>query len=327
MGAGKYIFSRIGNTIRCYASYALSLTGLVHVRHMPLFLSVEPANICQLKCPECPIGIRNRDHEAKRNGTPPLLSRELWRHILAEAKPWVWTIQFYFQGEPLLHPGLAEMIADARREGIYTIVSTNAQAMTPGLATQLMQSGLNRIIVSMDGITQESYSAYRIGGKLSQCLSALAWLREAKQQTGAHCIIELQCLKLRSNEHEWKLLRGRYKALGADRLSLKSAQLYDYEDGHPLMPSQDKDRRYEQDKMGKWHRKPLPHSACKRAWQGVVITTDGDVLPCCYDKEHAHAYGKIGKESLQHLFHNQKADAFRHKAIAHRHAICQNCWQ
>lgn len=298
--------------------------GIVDVRHMPVFVSVEPAAICQLHCPQCPVGQNNQKTHSTQQ---PFLSQDLWQRILEQIAPWAHTVQFYFQGEPLLNKDLPHFIAQAHQLWLYTIVSTNAQALTQNLALQLMQSGLSRIIVSMDGLTEDSYRAYRIGGSLDKTKQALRWLREAKQQTGAHCTIELQCLKLRSNEHEWADLRKTYKALGADLLSLKTAQFYDYQQGNELMPTNEKDRRYTQQKDGSWHRKPLPHKACPRIWRGVVITTEGDVLPCCYDKDHAHAYGNINKHSLRQLFHNKQADTFRRQAIAYRHAICQNCWQ
>lgn len=323
-GSTRLLFSRFFNAARCAWSVGLSKMGIVDVRHMPVFISVEPAAICQLKCPECPVGQGNRQPSADRQAYMP---RDIWEKVLREAAPYAHTIQFYFQGEPLLNKDLPRMIHEAHQLRLYTIVSTNAQAMTESLAHQLMQAGLSRIIVSMDGLSEESYKAYRIGGSLDKTKQALAWLQSAKLQTGARCVIELQCLKLRSNEHEWEALRRSYKSLGADRLSLKTAQFYDYENGHALMPSQEHDRRYTQGTDGRWHRKPLPQKACPRIWRGVVVTTRGEVLPCCYDKEHAHAYGNLRDYSLRQLFHNQKAGTFRREALTYRHSICQNCWQ
>ena len=56
----------------------------------------------------------------------------------------------------------------AHETGLYTIVSTNAQALTPEIAHDLVDAGLSRIIVSMDGLTQTSYNAYRVGGSLEK---------------------------------------------------------------------------------------------------------------------------------------------------------------
>ena len=75
--------------------------------------------------------------------------------------------------------------------------------MTPELAEELVKSGLSRIIVSMDGLTQETYEAYRVGGSVEQCKAALRSVREAKNRLHGHTTIELQCLRLKTNEHEF----------------------------------------------------------------------------------------------------------------------------
>ena len=316
--------SRCINALKCYASYALSLLGSVRIFHMPLFVSVEPSAVCQLRCPECPVGMRTKDRFAERAKTK--MSLEIWEKVLQEAAAYAHTIQFYFQGEPLLNKELPRMVAEAHEAGLYTIVSTNGQSMTPEMAEELVKAGLSRIIVSMDGLTEASYGAYRVGGSLEKCKAALRYLREAKDKLDGHMTIELQCLRLKTNEHEWREFRRVYKALGADRLAFKTAQLYDYSEGNNLMPSDPRWSRYKRGKDGQWHRKPLG-KGCLRVWSGVVVSTNGEVLPCCYDKLHAHAYGNIMESSLEELFSNEKALAFRKAALKEIPQICKECWR
>jgi len=314
----------VRNALRCYVSYALSLLGSVRIVHRPMFVSVEPAAICQLHCPECPVGMRKGERLAVSGER--FMSCEVWERVLEQITPYAHTVQFYFQGEPLLHKDLPRMISEAHERGLYTIVSTNAQALTMEMAAELVKAGLSKIIISMDGLTEETYAAYRVGGNLAQCMHALSWLREAKDRLHGGTTIELQCLRLRSNEHEWQEFKKRYKALGADRLVFKTAQLYDYTNGHPLMPSDERYSRYAKGADGYYHRKPIGRG-CLRVWSGVVITTTGEVLPCCYDKAHAHAYGNIMKESLETLFSNKQALAFRKAALAQNPDICKQCWK
>ncbi len=323
---------RAVNALRCSLSYALSLFGGVHVSHFPTFVSVEPANFCQLRCPECPVG-RAGGHPRR----PAFLSDEVWQRVLREAAPYAHTIQFYFQGEPLLFPNLPRTISEAHALGLYTIVSTNAQALTPALADSLVESGLSRIIVSMDGLTDASYSAYRQGGSLSQTRNALRWLREAKQRHRSRITIELQCLRLRTNESEWAALRRTYRAMGADRLTLKTAQFYDYASGHPLMPTHPRHSRYVKGSDGlyrrrepRWRtlwRRVFRLYPCWRLWSGCVITTDGEVLPCCYDKDHRHSYGNLLQTSLSDCFRS-RSRSFRHAVLHAPESLppmCQSC--
>lgn len=332
--------SRCINALRCYASYALSRLGSVRfLHHTPLFVSVEPAAVCQLRCPACPVGLRNLEKPIANSQM--LMSKQVWHRVLAECRETAWVMQFYFQGEPLLNKDLPQMIREAHDAGLYTIVSTNAQAMTQDLANALVASGLDRIIVSMDGLTDESYNAYRVGGSLDKTKAAIRYLRNAKMskqsclggakksrrlEISRSPIIELQVLRLRSNEHEWAEFRRVYKSLGADKLTFKTAQLYDYADGHPLMPSDPKFSRYILGQDGLYHRRPLG-KGCWRVWSGVVVTTNGDVLPCCYDKAHAHAYGNIMNTRMRDLFTNDKAMTFRQAAFQEQPKICQECYR
>ena len=344
----RFLASRIINQLRCGWSFALSLFGIVRVRHLPTFVSIEPANFCQLRCPECPVGMRGERREAKgERGTPllggaggGLLTMELFHRILDDVKEHAHTMQFYFQGEPLLNKQLPEMIAMAHQVGLYTIVSTNAQALTPEMANALVKSGLSRIIVSIDGFSEESYAAYRVGGSLHKALEGLQHLANAKAELHSRIRIELQVLRLRSNEHEWDWIKKNYKKLGATHLVFKTAQLYNFEHGHPLMPTDERYSRYKKIADGTYVHKSTPlHSTpytiyrafgatCLRLWSGCVITTTGEVLPCCYDKDGQHALGNIAEQSLLDIFHSKRANALRHRvlhATAPIPEMCKNC--
>ena len=347
----RLLASRTLNQLRCWTSYALSLFGVVRVRHLPTFVSVEPANFCQLRCPECPVGMGNKEQETKSKdssvsnhlgSTSRLMSLEVFGKILQQVQASAHTMQFYFQGEPLLNKQLPEMIAAAHKVGLYTIVSTNAQALNRSMAEALVRSGLSRVIVSIDGFSEESYAAYRVGGSLHKALEGLQHLANAKAEYHSRIRIELQVLRLKSNEHEWDWIKRNYKKLGATHLVFKTAQLYDFEHGHPLMPTDERYSRYRKTADGTYIHKSSPlHSTpytlhrafgalCLRLWSGCVVTTNGDVLPCCYDKDHRHTYGNITQQSLTELYHSTKANALRRRVLLYQGEpleMCKNCNQ
>ena len=304
----------------------------MRVRHLPTFVSIEPANYCQLRCPECPVGQRSASHTSHKAQN---MSWETYERVLSQVEASAHTLQFYFQGEPLLNPLLPKMIACAREKGLFTIVSTNAQALTRMMAEELVKSRLNRIIVSIDGFSEESYAAYRVGGSLHQALEGLQYLREAKAHYHSPICIELQVLRLRSNEHEWQWIRRHYRSPGATRLVFKTAQLYDYQHGNPLMPTNERYSRYKRQKDGSYQlRRPKPlafrqMTPCYRLWSGCVITTSGKVLPCCYDKSAQYAFGSILEQPLSLLWHNDKANNFRSQVLHHSQdiAMCKDCYR
>ena len=299
--------------------------GVVRVRHLPTFVSIEPANYCQLRCPACPVGQRaaNNTHHKAQN-----MSWDTYLRILTQVQATAHTIQFYFQGEPLLNPLLPKMIARAREAGLFTVVSTNAQALTRSMAHELVKSGLHRIIVSIDGFSEESYVAYRVGGDLHRALEGMQFLREAKAEYGSSICIELQVLRLRSNEHEWEWIMRHYKSLGATRLVFKTAQLYDYQQGHSLMPTDERYSRYKKGEDGTYHLTRPRRRSCYRLWSGCVVTTTGEVLPCCYDKAGNHAFGSLMEQNLEKVWHNKNADDFRRQVLQDSHAIpiCRECY-
>ena len=252
----------------------------------------------------------------------PFLTEERFDLILRRLPRTVRLIQFYFQGEPLLNPALPVFIAKAHDRGLYTTLSTNAQALTPALAEALLTSGLNRIIVSMDGLSQETYGAYRVGGSVDKVRDGLRVLRATKDRLRAHTHIELQCLYLRSNKDEWQAFRETYRALGADSLTFKTAQFYDYADGNELMPDE-AHSRYRQRADGHYVPKHRVPRWCRRLLTGCVITTDGDVLPCCYDKEHRYVLGNLLRQDFAAIWHGSRRRTFlrRFRAVP----ICANC--
>lgn len=318
---------RIWNAAKAEISYALSLLGVVRIWHMPTFVSVEPANYCQLHCPECPVGKTPSNSPLKREGrtsgtsetSRTSLSLESFRRILEEVGPWVHTIQFYWQGEPLLNKQLPEMVRMAHDAGLYTIISTNAQLLNQEMATALREAGLDRIIVSIDGFSEESYSAYRVGGSLQKALDGLRY-RAAR-------IVELQTLRLKTNEHEWAWIRKHYRELGADTLTFKTAQLYDYAHGHPFMPTDARYSRYIKGADGLYHVKHKTTNRCHRLWTGCVVTVTGEVLPCCYDKGHEFPMGNLLQQGLRSIWTGEKADALRKTVLRNASGIgiCRNC--
>ncbi|MGM0551485.1 MAG: radical SAM/SPASM domain-containing protein [Bacteroidota bacterium] len=285
----------------------------------PSFLSLEPTNQCQLQCPECPSG--NGTLEREKGYVSTTLAKEL----LKEQASHLSYLQLFLQGEPLLHPQLPEIIAYANRLNIFTSVSTNAQLLTTDMIQKLLDAGLHKIIISLDGFTQATYAHYRKGGDVELVKTALETMVTLRNTRGNKIpFIEVQCLVFRHNQHEIKKLQTFAKAIKVDKFTLKKAQLYQPEKKTNWLPSQRKYARYTQQGVSL-----AGKSACSRLWTTMVVTWDGRVVPCCYDKDAHFAIASVHALNTKQIWQHKDFNQFRMKLLRNRRGIpmCRNCDQ
>ncbi len=315
--------AKIWNALKSELSYRLSTFGVMTNWNIsPLFASIEPVNICNLHCPECPVGMR--DTLVKANNINPELSKKL----IDELSPSLMHAILYFQGEPLINKNFSEIVRYARSKNLLTSTSTNAQLLNDKRAKELVESGLDKLIVSIDGATQETYEAYRVGGKLEKATRAVELVNKWKKELNSPSpFIEIQFIVFKTNEHELDEMKVLAKKLGADKLTFKTAQLYNYEEGNPLLTTIDKYARYEKREDGKYHLKAKMHNHCRRLWQGSVLSSRGDVLPCCFDKDSDFSFGNLNDDSFAEIHGGDKAQAFRKAILTDRKQfeMCRNC--
>jgi len=314
--------SKILNFARIIVSYLLSLIKLeAHFTTKPYFISIEPTDYCQLECPECPVGINKRKSGHK-------IDFDVFKSIINDISKDIFHVIFYFQGEPLLHKNLAEMIKYTHNAGIFTSTSTNAQLLNNNNAKEIVLSGLDKIIISMDGVTQDVYASYRVGGQLDLVLKGIEYINFWKKEL--HSVtpfVEVQFVVFKTNEHQLSEMRLFAKRLGVFRLSFKTAQLYNYEFGHPLLTTIPRYARYKQMPDGRYVVKNSLPNRCFRAWSGAVVSSRGEVLPCCFDKDASHSYGCVIDTSFEAVYTGAKAQAFKHSLLNNRsqYVMCRNC--
>ena len=283
---------------------------------------MEPTTACNLGCPECPSGLKKF---TRPTGKMAVDQHEQW---LTQLSKTVFYITYYFQGEPFLNPKFLELIQAAKRHRMFTATSSNAHFIDSNNAEAIVASGLDQLIISVDGVTQEVYQQYRVHGDLAKVWVATEAIVEAKRKlksTTPHVIF--QCLAVKPNEHEIPLVFKKAKALGVDEVRIKSAQLYEYKVGNPLMPENESYSRYKRNRKGEFELKHPGGNHCWRMWSGSVITWDGQVVPCCFDKDASHAMGELTKETFQQVWNNPRYKKFRNAVLSNRQGIdiCQNC--
>lgn len=319
----KLSLTRVWNMLLIQLSYYLTiLMKKPVVWGKPFSVSIEPTTSCNLRCPECPSGLR------KFSRNTGMLSLEMYYKIVNQIGDYLVYMILYFQGEPYLNPSFFEIVKDAKKRKIYTATSTNAHFLTDENCKKTIESGLDRLIISLDGIGQETYSSYRIGGRYQRVIDGIEnmvkWKKERKSKT-PHIIV--QFIVFRTNEHQIDEIKELCNKMGVDELQLKSAQVYEYEKGNPLIPTNSKYSRYRELKDGTWEIKNDFLNKCYRMSVSCVITWDGMVVPCCFDKDAIYQMGDLKKDSFETVWKNKTYQEFRRKVFTNRKSIdiCRNC--
>ena len=319
----KLTFKRGLNAAKIFFSYQYSKrTGKVWNKGFPISIAFEPTTSCNLRCPECPSGLRSF---TRNTG---MLDPEFFRQTIDQLHQDILYLTFYFQGEPFLHPQFTDMVKYASGKNIYTATSTNAHFLNDETARKIVASGLDRLIISIDGITQETYQQYRVGGSLEKVLEGarniVSWKQKMKSKT-PHLIF--QFLVVRHNENEIDGLEQLAKETGANEVALKTAQVYEYEHGNDLIPFNEKYSRYKKNKDGTWKIKNKLLNHCWKMWHSCVITWDGNIVPCCFDKDASHVMGSLQEKTFSETWNSNRYKNFRQSLLKSRSEIeiCKNC--
>lgn len=314
---------RVWNIFLLKLSYNLSrISKKGIVKGLPFSLSIEPTTACNLGCPECPSGLKQFTRPTGK------LDAGFHERMLSQVRKTVFYINYYFQGEPFLHPQFLALIKAAKKNKIYTSTSTNAHFINEKTAKKIVESGLDRLIISIDGLTQETYENYRIHGTLSKVIEGSKQMLKAKKELNSktpHLIF--QFLAVKPNEHEIPQVFQLGKEMGIDEVRIKSAQLYDFKNGNPLMPENEKYSRYKRQLDGTYKLKYKTGNHCWRMWSSSVFTWDGKVVPCCFDKDAKHILGSLEKEDFTAIWKSKKYTSFRKAILTERNKIdiCRNC--
>ncbi len=314
---------RIQNFYRVWRSFQRAQSGKgVQQQGLPFSLSVEPTTTCNLKCPHCPSGLRQF---TRPTGA---MDDVLFGNILRELAPSLGYLLFYFQGEPYLNIKFLEWAKEAYQRRIFTATSTNAHYLSPELSERTVRSKLSKLIVSVDGVNQTSYAKYRIGGKLEKVSEGIQnLLRVRKKLKSLTPFVQLQFIVFRHNEDQVEEVKRLGKLWGVDEVGIKTAQIYDYQNGDAFIPHNEKLSRYRKTVAGKYVIKNQLLDHCWRMWHSAVVTWDGRVVPCCFDKDASHQMGDLREKTFEEIWFGEQYQQFREQLFRNRSEIdiCKNC--
>jgi radical SAM protein with 4Fe4S-binding SPASM domain len=287
----------------------------------PISISIEPTTSCNLRCPECPSGLRSFSRPTG------MLAIEMNSKVIDELLPQLFYITYYFQGEPYLNPNFTKMVKYASERNIYTATSTNAHYLDDENCKRTIDSGLSKLIISIDGMEKDTYEVYRKGGDLQKVIDGtkniLKWKEKMASKTPE---IVWQFIVFRHNEHELLTLREHATEIGVNRVSIKTAQIYNFEKNTSLIPKNKKYSRYTL-RNGVYQIKNKLVNQCWRMWSSAVVTWDGKIVPCCFDKDAKYSMGELDEQKFIAIWKGLGYRNFRKQILLSRSNIdiCRNC--
>ena len=308
------------NAIYSVFSYGLKrYAGFSVTPPLPPAISVELSSRCNLSCPECVTGAGLL---VRGNG---FIDLKIAGKIAEELSGKTISAWLYFQGEPMIHPEFFQIVSLFRK--MNPVISTNGHFLDEENCRKLADSPLKKIIIPYDGATSDTYNKYRVGGDHARVTEGIRRLAGAIKKKGSRVRIEIQLLLGRYNENEKEAVAAFAASVNAG-FRIKSMQVLNIKRAENWMPSDPVRSRY-QKSGGKWEPMSSHARGCLRMWTSAVVTADGDVVPCCFDKFAAHSMGNLNDETFSGIWFGEKYRAFRDTVIRSRASmdICRGCPQ
>lgn len=312
-------WQRFTNAVKVIISYYISLI----IKHpinwgVPIVINIESSSICNLKCIECLNGLNQIKREID------FIDIEIYKKFISEISKKSWIINLYFQGEPLINKNIIEMISFAKTKGLMTVISTNGNLITEQLANDLVNSGLDTIIISLDGWNQSTYEAYRKGGSFEKLIQGMKFLAEAKQKHHSMSPSFIaQCLSTSISEKNTAEIKNIATKFGFN-FQLKSIQIYNQTDSNQLIPKSK--GRYSM-KNGQIDSSKKIKNYCRRLWTHTIITSDSQIVACCNDKVPYYIFGNFSTTDFHTILHSKARINFQSMVLKQKNkiSICQNC--
>ena len=235
----------------------------------PLCIEVESTYHCNLECPYCArgagAGYRSEKH----------LSPEIWRRILDEARSnYLPSMMMDHEGESLLNPALDDMISDARDAGVIDIfLHTNGQALTPQRSESLIDSGLTKINISIDAVTQETYAKVRPGGSgIDKVIRNVNEFLELRKEKGREDIrVRVSFVVSEDNHHEkeqfFNAWHNKVNVIAFQKMI--NMDVFSSQERQATFIEQCKNKSISIDGF-----------SCDHLWLIPVIDVEGNIIPC-----------------------------------------------
>lgn len=261
---------------------------------------IETSHLCDLRCPECAIGGGVADRRKA------FMTYEEYKIVASKIQNYASYIFLHIWGEPLLNPDIFKII---RLTSSFSRchISTNGMCMTDTMAEDLILSGVSDVLVSIDGMTDEIYSKYRVGGDVNKAISALKMLHSYNLKHGQRVRIVPQFIVFKHNQHEMEMFRNLCRELGL-LPTFKAPYIRNV-----LEFQVADDPQYTRPRYSDISQLKVAMTGCKSFMNGCFILVDGSVVACCSDYNGETLFGNIFKQELAEIRNSDEFKKFENK--------------
>lgn len=251
----------------------------------PMVVKIEPTNFCNFQCPGCRTG---SGEDTSPRGQ---IAWDDFVTIVDKTSRHAFKLVLYMWGEPFINKNIFRMIEYAKGKNLGVQISTNLNVFRPEVdAPKVVASGLEHMIVALDGITQEVYEKYRIGGKVDKVIRGVEAIMAERRRTGKRFpFVELQYIVFPHNRHETADVKALADRLGVDRLTYivsKTREEAMVDQGRPVVPEK-----------------------CHALWTMACFNWDGSFSPCCDSVDDS--FGNALQQDFGELWNSPKMRASR----------------
>ncbi len=323
---------------------------------LPSCVYIEVTNQCNLHCAACP-------HTLLRSEPPATLTIPQFQAIVDQF-PRIERAVLHGIGEPLLNRDLPEMVRILKALGAKVLFNTNATLLNPEMATSLIESGLDELRCSVDGVSPETYARIRGAPLFHQVIENLRYMSALQRRLGARLPrVSLWITAMRENLAEIPDLVRLAARVGVPEVYVHRLVYFldgDEDEVGLMTPSQAVFGAYDEDEdaivaraeklvaelgvtlsasgatgprisLASANMRKRPWSACSRPWTTAYVTANGNALPCCISPFATTDYqslvmGNVFERPFREIWNDKPYRAWREALLSDKpRKTCSGC--
>lgn len=260
--------------------------------YTPKVVYIETTNLCNAECVMCP--------HTRLSRNQGVMSESVFKKIIADCEAMNLNgtqLFLHKEGEPLLDLNIAQRIRYTKIKlgnGNVVGINTNAMLLTKEKSEEIIESGLDTIYISLDGICKESYEKIRVNLNYDIVVQNIRKFFEVKSKKKSSIKVIMQMLitdDIRNNAKEFKRVWGEFPC----EFYIKRMHSY-LDGGHSSLTCNLLDAQVK---------------VCNDPFEILVVYKDGNIGLCCWDYNNEYCIGNVKTDSLFNIYNNKKATVMR----------------